>query len=96
LKEGGAIDDDGAKFLRSVRLPKELKVDPELSNLPSQVLKRKRELLELGLSTYYVDLCFQALSQGIVSAGRIAEMMQVNDFELAEIATLFGLSVRSI
>lgn len=43
----------------------------------------------------YVDLCFQALSKGIISAGRVAEMMLVDDFELGEIAALFGRRVQS-
>jgi hypothetical protein len=60
------------------------------------MLVRKRELLERGLSSYYVELCFEALGKGLISAGRAAEMMLIDDFELAEIAALFGLSVQAL
>jgi Zn-dependent peptidase ImmA (M78 family)/transcriptional regulator with XRE-family HTH domain len=96
LKEAGLIDDDTARLLRSVSLPRELKIDPELAKLSPRMQKRKRELLERGLSTYYVDLCFQSLSHGVVSSGRVAEMMLVDDFELTEIAALFGLAIHTI
>lgn len=95
LKEAGQIDAETASRLRKIRVPAHLKVDPELSELDGRSLERKRELLERGLSTFYVDICFQALSEDLISAGRAAEMMLVDDFELGEIATLFGRRVRS-
>jgi Zn-dependent peptidase ImmA (M78 family) len=52
-------------------------------------------ILDRGLSTFYIDMRFQALSKDLISARRAAEMMLVDDFELAEIATLFGRRVRS-
>ncbi len=95
LKEAGRIDDETATLLRRSRVPIDQKVDPEFSGLAGRSLERKRELLERGLSTFYVDLCFQGLSMGIISAGRAAEMMLVNDFELGELASLFGRRVHS-
>lgn len=95
LKEAGRIDAETAKLLRTTRVPAELKVDPELSGLEGRSLERKRELLTKGLSTFYVNLCFEALSAGMISAGRTAEMMLVDDFELGEIASLFGRRVQS-
>jgi Zn-dependent peptidase ImmA (M78 family)/transcriptional regulator with XRE-family HTH domain len=95
LKEAKQIDAETANLLRSSRVPANLKVDPELNRLEGRSLERKRELLERGLSTFYVDLCFQALSKDIISAGRAAEMMLVNDFELGDLATLFGRRVQS-
>lgn len=95
LKEAGQIDTETANRLRRTRVPTDLKVDPELSHFEGRSLERKRELLKRGLSTFYVDLCFQALSKGIISAGRAAEMMLVNDFELDEIAGLFRWKVQS-
>jgi len=95
LKEAGQIDAETASRLRKIRVPAHLKADPELSGLDGRSLERKRELLERGLSTFYVDICFQALSEDLISAGRAAEMMLVDDFELGEIATLFGRRVRS-
>lgn len=95
LKEAGLIDGETANRMRKTRVPADLKVDPELSGLNGKSLERKRGLLERGLSTFYVDLCFQVMSRGIVSAGRAAEMMLVDDFELTEIAALFGQSVQA-
>jgi Zn-dependent peptidase ImmA (M78 family)/transcriptional regulator with XRE-family HTH domain len=95
LKEGGRIDAETANRLRRTRVPADLKVDPELSGLEGRSLERKHELLKRGLSNFYVDLCFQALSKGIISAGRTAEMMLVDDFELGEIAALFGRRVQA-
>jgi Zn-dependent peptidase ImmA (M78 family) len=94
LKEAGQIDAETATRLREARVPADLKVDPELSGLEGRSLERKRELLERGLSTFYVEMCFQALSRDLISKGRAAEMMMVDDFELGEIATLFGWSGR--
>jgi Zn-dependent peptidase ImmA (M78 family) len=96
LKEAKVIDEPTAQRLRQARIPAGSKVDPELSGLQGRTLERKRELLERGLSSYYVELCFEALSKGLVSAGRVAEMMLVDDFELSDIAELFGLSVRAL
>lgn len=96
LKEASVIDDATLGRLKRVRLQRELKIDPELSGLSPRALERKQELLQRGLSTYYVELCFQALSDGLVSAGRVAEMMLVSDFEVAEIASLFGVKVGTI
>jgi Zn-dependent peptidase ImmA (M78 family) len=94
LKEAEVIDEPTARSLRGVRVPAASKVDPELNGLEGRMLERKRELLERGLSSYYVELCFEALSKGLVSTGRVAEMMLVDDFELVEIAALFGRSVQ--
>ena len=96
LKEAELIDEPTARRLQQVRVPAESKVDPELSGLKGRALDRKRELLERGLSSYYVELCFEALSKELVSLGRVAEMMLVDDFELAEIAALFGLGVQAL
>lgn len=95
LKEAGKIDAETANRLRKTRVPASVKVDPELSGLKGRTFERKSELLKRGLSTFYVDLCFQALSRDLISAGRAAEMMLVNDFELGEIAALFGRGVQS-
>lgn len=95
LKDAGRIDDEAMNLLRRTRVPVDQKVDPEFSGLEGKSLERKRELLKRGLSTFYVDLCFQALSRGIISAGRAAEMMMVDDFELREIAALFGARLQS-
>ncbi len=95
LKEAGRIDGDTVNLMRRSRVPADQKIDPEFSGLEGKSLERKQDLLKRGLSTFYVDLCFEGLSRGIISEGRAAEMMLVNDFELGEIASLFGRRVQS-
>jgi Zn-dependent peptidase ImmA (M78 family) len=91
LLEAGLIDEQQAKQLRKVRVPAHEKVDPEVANLTGAAALRKKELLRRGLSTFYVGLCLEAGNQGTVSAGRVAQMLLVDDFALWEIAKLFGM-----
>ena len=91
LKELGIIDEHDAKELPKIRVPAHEKVDPELANLPPQLLARKESLLRRGLTSFYVQLCLEALATGIVSTERAAEMLLVDGFELPAIAELFGM-----
>ena len=93
LKEFGIIDDRAVVELRQARVPAYQKIDPELANLPEKVAARKESLLQRGLTNFYVDLCLEAWSRGVVSTGRAAEMLLVDDFELEEIGELFGVRV---
>lgn len=93
LKECGLIDDRAVNGLRHARVPAHEKIDPELANLPKQVVARKESLLQRGLSNFYVGLCLEAWSRRIISGGRAAEMMLVDDSELDEIGALFGVRV---
>jgi Zn-dependent peptidase ImmA (M78 family)/transcriptional regulator with XRE-family HTH domain len=95
LKEAGIVDDAAAKHLAEARVPAREKVDPELENLTGRSVERKIELLQRGLTSFYVNLCFEALGSGIITARRAAEMMLVDDFELAELATLFSVRLLS-
>jgi len=91
LKEAGIVNDATAKYLAEVRVPAEAKTDPELENLTGRSAERKVELLQRGLTSFYVNLCFEAHSSGVITAQRAAEMMLVDDFELTEIADLFNV-----
>jgi Zn-dependent peptidase ImmA (M78 family) len=93
LKEAGVVNDRAVNDLRQARVPAHEKIDPELANLPARALARKTSLLERGLSTFYVDLCLEAWSRGMISGGRAAEMLLGDDSELAEIGELFGVRV---
>ena len=95
LKEAGVIDENTAKDLRQARVPAHEKIDPELANLDPRLVARKAELLSRGLSNFYVGLCLEAWTRDIVSAGRVAEMLLVDDFEIWDIADLFGLRPRT-
>lgn len=91
LNQSGVIDDKSTRELKKARVTE--KIDPELANLPEKVVARKEGLLQRGLTNFYVDLCLEAWNRGIVSTGRAAEMMFVNDFEVEEIGELFGVRI---
>ena len=97
LKEHNLIDNKTVETLKSVKVPKEAKNDPELSGALSAKSKmRKKELLELGLTTYYANLCFEAYRRNIISASRMAEMLLADEKRLIEITNLFGEELRYV
>ena len=79
-------------ILKSVRVPKQVKIDPEIpASLSKRPAARKRELLSRGLSDYYVKLCFEAYREGVVSASRMGEMLLLeSDSDLRSLANLYG------
>jgi Zn-dependent peptidase ImmA (M78 family) len=89
LKETGIIGDQECDKLMKVRVGRELKSDPELEGLTSNSLQRKKTLLERGLSSSYVWLCFEAISEGAITNAKAAEMLLVDDGELSELAEMF-------
>jgi Zn-dependent peptidase ImmA (M78 family) len=93
LKESEIITEEVFSSLSSVRVPAHLKSDPELASLDGRSLKRKRSLLERGLSTAYVSLCFDALAEGVVTNARAAEMLLVSEDELLEMSRLFQVNL---
>lgn len=93
LRESNIIDDEAFATLSRTRVPSHLKSDPELMGLEGRSLDRKRALLERGLSTAYVSLCFDALSAGLVTNARTAEMLLSSEDELAELARLFQVNL---
>jgi len=91
LGELGLIDHNVVVMLKCVKVPKEIKIDPELPEGLSLLQKeRKKVLLESGLSQHYINRCFMMYHKGIISAGRMAEMLLVGEMELLDIASLFG------
>lgn len=91
LKNAHLIDNHVERELRSVRVDSRVKRDPELSeNMPNKTRNRKSQLLERGLSTFYVNLCFNSYRNNIITATRMAEMLLVEQNELYEIADLYG------
>lgn len=93
LQEAGLIDNAIASELKTARVPPSEKIDPELPvNLPARSCERKKQLLELGLSDYYVGLCFECYHNGIISRGKLAECLLLDDAELQEVADLYGRS----
>jgi Zn-dependent peptidase ImmA (M78 family) len=91
LKEAKLIDKSGYDRISRLRVPRDVKVDPELPvGLNEAQRQRKSHLLELGLSDNYVGLCFEGFSTGVISIGRLAEALMCSHGELAELASLYG------
>ena len=95
LKVAELINEDTAKQIRSVRVPAQEKIDPEEpDSLTEKQRSRRLQLMEWGLSDYYVGLCFEAYHRGIISAGKLSESLLADHFEAREIAILFGRSIQ--
>jgi Zn-dependent peptidase ImmA (M78 family) len=91
LKEAKLIDNAVYDRISRLRVSRASKVDPELpESLNATQRQRKAYLLELGLSDFYVSLCFEGFSAGVISIGRLAEALLCSHGELAELANLYG------
>ncbi len=94
LSNAKLIDNRTSQIIKSAKVPKEAKQDPELpDSLSLHARQRKEELLKRGLSSYYVNLCFEAYRRNIITASRMAEMLLVDENELQELVELFGESI---
>jgi len=94
LKAVKRADLETSRRIRSYRVTREAKIDPELpESLTPQQRSRKAALLERGLSDHYVRLCLDAQSQGIISLGRLAEALLCGYGELTALASLYGRTV---
>lgn len=91
LKEAKLVDAAAYSRIRSLRVPREAKIDPELpESLNATQRERKARLLESGLSDHYVGMCFEGFSAGVISIGRLAEALLCSQGELAELSVLYG------
>lgn len=96
LLENKFVNKTDYDAIKNIRIPKELKEDPEMpASLSVNSKKRKQELLERGLSDHFVALCFEAYRENIVSAARLIEMLLLeSDYQLIELAELYGEKIR--
>lgn len=95
LKDAGIVDESRAQVIRSVRVQKGDKVDPEApQTLSTSQRERRLALLERGLSDHYVGLCLEAHYRKIISTGRLTEVLGVDAAELSEVAALYGRTIR--
>lgn len=95
LKNANLISESTEKQIKAVKVPSDRKTDPELpASLSPASRQRREQALKRGLSTFYVNLCFDAYEQGFISAGRLAEMLLVSERELNEMADLYGRALR--
>lgn len=94
LKDNNLVDDKAAAAIRSVRVPKEEKIDPEApENLSPLQRERRLTLLRRGFSDYYVGLCMESHYRNLISTGRLVESLRVDYGELAEVGALYGRTV---
>ncbi len=83
---------DLEKF-KELKLPKALKEDPELKDLPDKISLAKKQILERGLSATYVRKCHEAYSKSLISQGRLAETLLISEYELQDVLALFNLKL---
>jgi Zn-dependent peptidase ImmA (M78 family)/DNA-binding XRE family transcriptional regulator len=94
LKDADLVSDHMMELIKSVKVPAEQKADPELpGSLSEKSRERKRKLLRIGLSDFYVGLCFDAYEKAKISAGRLSEMLLINEQELPSLAALYSRSL---
>lgn len=94
LLDAELIDQSTAKLIRSTRVRMTDKIDPEApEGLTPTQLNRRKQLLERGLSDHYVGICFEAHQQGLISAGRLGEVLFADHKETREISALYGRSI---
>lgn len=91
LKSANLISSQQEKEIMNVIVSADMKSDPELpTTLPAKVGQRRKEFLSLGLSMFYVDLCFNAHDRGVISLGRLGEMLLTKEDELPALAEIYG------
>jgi hypothetical protein len=91
LKSEGLVGDSAFERIKSHRVRRDLKIDPEMPAQPHQ-RDRKSRLLAKGLSASYVILCMDAASQGLISHSRLAEALLCDSDELNDLLSLYGKS----
>jgi len=93
IKQEGLIDQAFYDELKTVKIPTSDKIDPELQGLSEKRYQVKSKLLEKGLSQFYVNICYKAYSDGLISAQRLAEMFLVDEVGLVNLLSQFNLSL---
>lgn len=91
LLEAGLISKKEQSLLQSSSVPSDSKEDAELpAGLSPGTRARKVQMLKRGLSDSYVTLCLEAYEKGIISGGRLSEMLLTSSYELHEVVQIFG------
>ena len=94
MKEAGIIDEEGSKALQArLKIPRMDKIDPELKGLSEVYLTAKTELLERGLSSYYVRKAYACYEEGHITAGKLADMLLCDESSLVQILASFNLKL---
>jgi Zn-dependent peptidase ImmA (M78 family)/transcriptional regulator with XRE-family HTH domain len=91
VRRAGIANSQQSQRIRELRVSASDKIDPEIpTSMSDSQRHQKAALLGLGLSDYYVGLCFDAYHNGLISAGRLAESLLLSHRELQEVAALYG------
>lgn len=94
LKAARLINTAECAAMVEYRVSSDLKTDPELPSNMTEVQKaRKSRLLDLGLSDFYVETCFDAFQAHHISLGRLCEALLCSPSEMAELSSLYGRSI---
>jgi len=94
LNSANLISRNTMDFIKSIKVPRNLKTDPELpESLTAKSRERKEALLDKGLSTRYLTMVFNAFRNDIITRARVAEMLRVTEADLVEIAALYQVGV---
>jgi Zn-dependent peptidase ImmA (M78 family)/transcriptional regulator with XRE-family HTH domain len=94
LSDQGLISRAQKTRFEQIKIPRTDKRDPELpEDLSPAPRMRKTALLKMGLSEFYVGLCFEAYERGQISVGRLAEMLLSTETEIPDLARLYGRSI---
>jgi Zn-dependent peptidase ImmA (M78 family)/transcriptional regulator with XRE-family HTH domain len=94
LKTARLINSQLCDHIISLKVPHDMKSDPELpASLTQGEQNRKANLLHLGLSDFYVQLCFDGLREGVISLGRLSEALLCTPSELSELASLYKRTI---
>lgn len=83
------ISSERYEEVRQARIPRDNKLDPELpvDSSPIHALLAQK-ILDKGLSTYYVNLAFDAYEQGHISRGKLKSNLLLSEAEVMELGTL--------
>lgn len=94
LNSNTNVDERLIRRVREIRIPRRDKIDPELgTGLSKGYRERKKKLLERGLSTDYVELCFQAYRDGYISLGKLSESLLCEEGVLKQLAEMYNIDL---
>jgi Zn-dependent peptidase ImmA (M78 family) len=93
LKEAKLISPAQYVAYSKIKIPSSQKEDSELALSTGKLKEAKRKLMERGLSSFYINRCFEGYTKGHISERRFAEMLLTNEFELPLILEMFSLKL---
>lgn len=94
LLDKNIISSESRSQLRSLNMRPRDREDPELPDtLTDSQFERRNSLISKGLSVSYIQLCFDAYGQDLISRGKLADCLLTDLWELKQIAKDFGRSL---